>query len=88
MSEIKEWFKQWVTSGKFVLKKVKTNLSAGKDMVFFFLDCQRIIIKDYLETGKIITGAHCASLLNRVARKTSTSCSCGDKADGLICSPV
>jgi len=53
-------------SGESAPKKAKTVLSAGKAMATVFWDSQGIILIDYLQKGKIITGEYYAMLLNRL----------------------
>ena len=64
--ELKQQSKQWTASGECVPKKAKTVLSAGKVMATVFWDSQGIILVDYLEKGKTITGAYYATLLDRL----------------------
>ena len=64
--ETKEQSKQWVTKGESAPKKAKTVPSAGKIMATVFWDSQGIILIDYLEKGKTITGAYYSSLLDRL----------------------
>jgi hypothetical protein len=67
--ETKEQSKQWITSGESAPKKAKTIPSAGKVMATAFWDSQGIILIDYLEKGKTITGASHSSLLDRLKTK-------------------
>jgi hypothetical protein len=62
----KEQSKQWVSSGESAPKKAKTLPSAGKIMATVFWDSQRIILINYLEKSKTITGASYSSLLDRL----------------------
>ena len=64
--ESKEQSEQWVLPGKCASKKAKTVLSAGKVMATVFWDSQGIILIDYLEIGKTITGTYDVSLLDRL----------------------
>ena len=47
-------------------KKAKTVFSAGKVMVTVFWDNHGVILIDYLQKGKPITGAYYASLLDKL----------------------
>ncbi|XP_065658445.1 histone-lysine N-methyltransferase SETMAR-like [Hydra vulgaris] len=58
--------KQWVANGEQASKKAKTVFSAGKVMATVFWDCCRVILIDYLQKGKTITGAYYASLLDKL----------------------
>ena len=52
------------SSGESALKKAKTIPSAGKVMATVFWDSQGIILINYLEKGRTITGASYSSLLD------------------------
>ena len=67
--ESKQQSKQWTASGESALKKAKTVLSAGKVMATVFWNSQGIILVDYLEKGKTITGAYYATLLDRLSEE-------------------
>jgi len=64
--ETKEQSKQWVLKGESAPKKAKTIPSAGKIMATVFWDSQGIILIDYMEKGKTITGAYYSSILDRL----------------------
>lgn len=64
--ETKQQSKQWIMSGESAPKKAKTVLSAGKVMATVFWDSQGIILIDYLQKGKTITGEYYATLLDRL----------------------
>lgn len=64
--ETKEQSKQWRFSTESAPKKAKTVLSAGKVMATVFWDAHGIILVDYLEKGKTITGPYYAMLLDRL----------------------
>ncbi|XP_026828418.1 histone-lysine N-methyltransferase SETMAR-like [Ooceraea biroi] len=64
--ETKEQSKQWVASGESAPKKAKIVPSAGKVMATVFWDSQGIILIDYMEKGKTITGAYYSSLLDHL----------------------
>jgi histone-lysine N-methyltransferase SETMAR len=72
--ETKEQSKQWVPSGESAPKKAKTVPSAGKVMATVFWDSQAIILINYLEKGKIITGAPYSLLLDRLKTKLQEKC--------------
>ena len=55
----------WTGRGESVPKKAKTVLSAGKVMATIFWDSHGIVLIDYLQKRKTITGEHYASLLDR-----------------------
>ena len=55
----------WTGPGESALKKAKTVPSAGKVMATIFWDSDGIILNDYLQKGKTITGEYYASLLDR-----------------------
>lgn len=63
--ETKEQSKQWRKSGEGPPKKAKTIRSAGKVMATVFWDGKGVILIDYLEKGKTITGKYYAALLDR-----------------------
>jgi histone-lysine N-methyltransferase SETMAR len=65
-SETKEQLKQWISTGEPAPKKAKTVKSAGKVMATVFWDARGIILIDYLEKGKTITGEYYASLLEQL----------------------
>jgi histone-lysine N-methyltransferase SETMAR len=56
---------QWVSPGERAPKKAKTVPSAGKVMATVFWDSQGIILIDYLEKGRTITGPYYSELLDR-----------------------
>ena len=64
--ETKEQSKQWIVSGESAPKKAKVVPSAGKVMATVFWDSQGVILIDYIEKGKTITGAYYSSLLDRL----------------------
>jgi hypothetical protein len=64
--ETKEQSKQWVPNGESAPKKAKTVPSAGNVMETVFWDSQGIILINYLEKGRTITGASYSSLLDRL----------------------
>ena len=64
--ETKKQSKQWMAAGESAPKKAKTVKSAGKVMATVFWDSQGIILVDYLEKGKTITGGYYATLLDRL----------------------
>ena len=53
--------KQWTAKGEPAPKKAKTLFSAGKAMATVFWDSHGIILIDYLQKGKTITGVYYAS---------------------------
>jgi histone-lysine N-methyltransferase SETMAR len=63
--ETKEQSKQWVPSGESA-PKAKTVPSAGKVIATVFWDSQGIILINYLEKGRTITGASYSSLLDHM----------------------
>lgn len=63
--EMKVQSAQWVFPGERAPKKAKTIQSAGKVMATVFWDSQGIILIDYLEKGRTITGQYYADLLGR-----------------------
>lgn len=62
--ETKEQSKQWTSPGERAPKKAKTVQSAGKVMATVFWDSQGIILIDYLEKGRTITGQYYCDLLD------------------------
>ena len=64
--ETKEQSKQWVEHGGRAPKKAKTVLSAGKVMATVFWDARGVVMIDYLEKGKTITGQYYAALLQQL----------------------
>jgi histone-lysine N-methyltransferase SETMAR len=61
--ETKQQSKQWTAPGEPTPKKAKTVPSAGKVMASVFWDAKGILLIDYLEKGKTITGDYYAALL-------------------------
>lgn len=64
--ETKIQSKQWTAKGEPAPKKAKTVISAGKVMATVFWDSHGVILIDYLQKGKTITGAYYASLLDKL----------------------
>lgn len=64
--ETKLQSKQWTAKGEPAPKKAKTVFSAGKVMATVFWDSHGVILIDYLQKGKTITGAYYASLLDEL----------------------
>ncbi|GFV98304.1 histone-lysine N-methyltransferase SETMAR [Trichonephila clavipes] len=58
-------FKQWTAKGT-VSKKAKTVFPAGKVMATVFRDSHGVILIDYLQKGKTITGPYNASLHDKL----------------------
>lgn len=54
--ETKQQSKQWVEADGSTQKKAKSIASAGKVMASAFWDAKRILLIDYLEKGRTITG--------------------------------
>ena len=67
--ETKIQSKQWTAKGESAPKKAKTVFSAGKVMATVFWDSHGVILIDYLQKGKTITGAYYASLLDKLKAK-------------------
>lgn len=67
--ETKNQSKQWTEKGEMAPKKAKTVLSVRKVMATVFWDCHGIILIDYLEKGRTITGTYYASLLDQLKEK-------------------
>ena len=63
--ETKEQSKQWTSPGERAPKKAKRVPSAGKVMATVFWDSQGIILIDYLEKGRTITGQYYCALLDK-----------------------
>ena len=61
----KQKIKMWTGPGKSAPKTAKTVPSAGKVMDTIFWDSHGIILIDYLQKEKPITGEYRASLLDR-----------------------
>lgn len=64
--ETKQQSKQWVGPGECAPKKAKTVPSAGKVMATVFWDSRGVVLIDYLEKGRTITGEYYASLLDKL----------------------
>ena len=62
--ETQEASRQWCAPGEGPPKRVRTTASAGKMMATVFWDQRGIILVDYLESGKTITGEYYARLLD------------------------
>ena len=66
MPETKILFKQWTEKGEPAPKKAKTAFSTGKMMATVLWDSHGVILLNYLQKGKTITGAYYASLLDKL----------------------
>ena len=64
--ETKQQSKQWMGAGESAPKKAKTVPSAGKVMATVFWDSHGVVLIDYLEQGRTITGEYYASLLDQL----------------------
>ena len=64
--ETKIQSKKWTAEGEPAPKKAKTVFSAGKVMATVFWDSHGVILIDYLQKGKTITGVYYASLLDKL----------------------
>ncbi|XP_014486230.1 PREDICTED: histone-lysine N-methyltransferase SETMAR-like [Dinoponera quadriceps] len=64
--ESKKQPKRWTLAEKPVPKKAKTSHSAGKVMTTVFWDSHGVLLVDYLQKEKTITGEYYASLLERL----------------------
>ncbi|GFX97046.1 mariner Mos1 transposase [Trichonephila clavipes] len=58
--------KQWTTRGEPAPKKAKTVFSTRKVMPTVFWNSHRVILIEYLQKGKTITGTYYASLLKKL----------------------
>jgi histone-lysine N-methyltransferase SETMAR len=67
--ETKNQSKQWIEPGLSAPKKAKIAKSADKVMATVFWDVNGIILIDYLEKGKTITGKYYAALLDQLDNK-------------------
>ena len=65
----KEQSKQWMHHGSPPPKKAKSVPSAGKVMATVFWDAEGILLIDYLEKGKTITGVYYANLITQLRQK-------------------
>lgn len=65
--------KQWISPGESAPKRPKTQKTAGKIMATFFWDAKGILLIDYLEKGKTITGPYYAALLDRLKDEITRS---------------
>lgn len=61
--------KEWVEAGGSAPKRPKTQTTAGKVMATVFWDSKGIILIDYLQKGKTITGEYYATLLDQLMAK-------------------
>lgn len=64
--ESKEQSKQWKRPGSPTPRKAKVIKSAGKVMASVFWDAKGVLLLDFLESGKTITGVYYAQLLHRL----------------------
>lgn len=64
--ESREASKEWVLPGGSAPKRPKTQQTAGKVMASIFWDSNGIILIDFLEKGRTITGAYYAALLDQL----------------------
>lgn len=67
--ETKEQSKQWKHVGSPRPKKFRVQKSAGKILASVFWDKDGIILIDYLEQGRTITGAYYTELLTKLRKK-------------------
>ncbi|XP_014488094.1 PREDICTED: histone-lysine N-methyltransferase SETMAR-like [Dinoponera quadriceps] len=65
-SESKQQSAQWVPKSGNAPKRPKTQRSAGKFLITVFWDAHGIILIDYLEKRRTITGEYYASLFDRL----------------------
>lgn len=61
--------KQWTERGNRLQKKAKSFSSVGKVLATVFWDSHGVILIDYFQKGKTITGAYYALLLNKLKVK-------------------
>lgn len=66
MPEMKTQSKQWTGPDEPVPKKAKTAQSAGKEMTCVFWDAKGILVIDFLEKEKTITGRYYTTLLEKL----------------------
>ena len=64
MPETKQQLKQWVAAGGSAPKKAKTISSPRKVMANVFWDAKGILLIDYFEKGRLITGECYSNLLD------------------------
>ena len=64
--ETKEMSKEWKHSTSPPPKNAKVQKSRGKVMLSVFWDCRGVILTDYLEEGRTITGAYYCTLLKKL----------------------
>lgn len=67
--ESKQQSKQWTEAGCSGPKKAKSVPSAGKVMASVFWDAKGILLIDYLQKGKTITGEYYSNLLTSLDKK-------------------
>lgn len=67
--ESKQQSKQWTEAGSSAPKKAKSVPSAGKVMASVFWDAKGILLVDYLEKAKTITGEYYSDLLTQLNQK-------------------
>lgn len=67
--ETKEQSKQWISPGESAPKKAKTVPSAEKVMATIFWDANGVILIDFLEKGRTITGKSYSELLDQFDKK-------------------
>jgi len=67
--ETKQQSKQWISPGESAPKKAKMVPSAGKVMATIFWDAKGVILMDFLEKGRTITGQYYSELLDRFDKK-------------------
>ena len=64
--ETKQQSKQWVEAGGSAPKKTKSIASAGKFVANVFWDTKVILLIDYLEKCRTITGGYYSNLLDEL----------------------
>lgn len=70
--ESKEQSKQWKRPGSPTPRKAKIVRSAGKIMASIFWDAKGVLLLDFLESGKTITGVYYAQLLHQLRENIKT----------------
>lgn len=67
--ESKQQSRQWKHPGSPTPKKAKNVKSAGKVMASIFWDAEGVLLVDFLESGRTITGTYYAHLLQQLREK-------------------
>ena len=73
-SETKQQSKQWLSHGSSGPIKFKSERSVKKVMATVFWDSKGVVLVDFLEGKKTVTGAYCVEVLRKLKAKLAEKC--------------